>query len=148
MPLYDFRCPHGHKFEYFCRMSDRLEKIPCEGKVNQLVVDEIADQARELLGDGVTGVVDVDGTVVMIQRVAMENSGPPNGDSSKAATTLIAVAEIPCMLKAELYIGRHSNPAGMLDHGLATNRDAAREGRYDPVNPSRRFISKGRSWRK
>jgi uncharacterized integral membrane protein (TIGR00701 family) len=30
----------------------------------------------------------------------------------------------------------------------ASNRDAALEGRYDPLNPNRRFMKKGRSWQK
>lgn len=41
-----------------------------------------------------------------------------------------------------------SKSNAILDHGLAANRDAAREGRYDPLNPSRRFIAKGRKWRR
>ena len=96
MPLYDFECPHKHRFERMCPMGERNEEVPCEGTVN------------DVLGDG----------------------------------------EVPCMLKAKIFVGTHSNPSAILDHGGASNRDAAREGRYDPLNPNRRFMSKGRKWRK
>lgn len=55
---------------------------------------------------------------------------------------------VNCPHSAERVFGTHSNPSSMLDHGLGSNRDAAREGRYDPLNPNRRFMAKGRGWRK
>ena len=57
------------------------------------------------------------------------------------------IVNVPCVLMAR-HIISHSNPAGALDHGTSNNRDAAREGRYDPLNPSRRFMAKGRGYRK
>lgn len=60
--------------------------------------------------------------------------------------------EIPCKEsgceRMAKQIITHSHPEGWFDHGAASNRDAAREGRYDPNNPNRRFMTKGRSWRK
>ena len=60
--------------------------------------------------------------------------------------------EIPCEASGCTLMARnvisHSHPEGWFDHGSASNRDAGREGRYDPLNPNRRFITKGRSWRK
>lgn len=126
MPRYDFECPHGHRFEYDCSMADRDKPIPCEGVVNQLAPDELVEQYPEgaKLPDG-------------LARVPL-NDGMGNK---------ILVKEVPCALSA-VGIITHSNPAGALDHGSASNRDAAREGRYDPLNPNRRFMAKGRSWRK
>jgi hypothetical protein len=156
MPLYDFECPHGHRFEYFCKMADRHEKVPCEGKVNQLVADEIADAAAKLCKESGEDTVVIDGTsitfvpicddppVPTVQLVPLDGELP----EPHVASAVVAVTQVPCMLKATLIVGPHSNPAGMLDHGMASNRDAAREGRYDPMNPNRRFIAKGRSWRK
>jgi len=57
------------------------------------------------------------------------------------------IVNVPCILQAHHVIS-HSNPAGALDHGASANRDAAREGRYDPLNPNRRFMAKGRGYRK
>ena len=133
MPLYDFECPHKHRFEYFCPIADRLEPIPCEGIVNQLVMDmddedyaiHMADMSL-LLPEG------------MFWQAADDSDNPD----------YVIVRQVPCMLKAKLIVGPHSNPGGMHDHGLGSNRDAAREGRYDPLNPNRRFMAKGRSWRK
>lgn len=62
--------------------------------------------------------------------------------------TPVACEDGSCELEAILLVGTHSNPRSILDHGLGRNRDAAREGRYDPLNPNRRFLSKGREWRK
>ena len=86
MPLYDFECPGGHRFERICPMDKRGEEVPCE--------------------------------------------------------------EASCALRAKQVFGTHSNPSSMLDHGSASNRDAAREGRYDPLKPNTRFMAKGRGWRK
>lgn len=52
-----------------------------------------------------------------------------------------------CQEVARMVIA-HSNPGGLLDHGLARNRDLAREGRWNPDEPSPRFMSKGSKWRK
>jgi hypothetical protein len=46
---------------------------------------------------------------------------------------------VPCVLKAKRIEIGHSNPGGMLDHGIGANRDAAREGRWNPDRP----ITKG-----
>jgi hypothetical protein len=138
MPLYDFQCPHGHRFEHFCPMADRLKEIPCEGRVNQMVPDEIAEEALELCKNWKLcpdEIAIVGGVHVKFADI--------DGDSIEP----VAVTQVPCMLKAKLLVGPHSNPRAMLDHGMASNRDAAREGRYDPLNPNRRFISKGRNWR-
>lgn len=105
MPLYDFECPHGHRFEKMVPMADCDKKIPCEGEVQQI---QLAD-------------------------------APDIGE--------IPVKTVACMLMAGTVIA-HQNPAGMLDHGSSNNRDAAREGRYDPLNPNRRFMAKGRGYRK
>jgi len=130
MPLYDFECPHGHRFERMCSMAERTEPVPCEGKVNQLASDEDVEafEGKEL-PEGYAW-VPLDPNAV-------------NGESQEK----VLVKEVPCILQATQIV-THGNPKCMLDHGLASNRDAAREGRYDPLNPSRRFIAKGRSWRK
>lgn len=124
--IYDFKCPHGHMFEHVCKMDDRLKKIPCEGTVGQVCSDEDyekynADGAPEL-PEGWSW-VDCEGGRVLTR-------------------------ETKCILKAEIFVGNHNNPRNILDHGLASNRDAAREGRYDPLKPNTRFMAKGRGWRK
>lgn len=125
MPLYDFECPHGHRFERMCTVAERLEKVPCSGTVPQLLSDDDVDKAEagNLKGSYKTGI-------------------GPEGEQE------VWLKDVPCQLKAVLLVGTHSNPAGLLDHGSASNRDAAREGRYDPLNPNRRFMAKGRQWRK
>ncbi len=105
MPLYDFECPHGHRFEKIVSMAESDDPVPCEGIVVQL-------------------------------RLDIENDEPD-----------LTQAPVACMLQAIPLI-THSNPAGALDHGASANRDAAREGRYDPLNPNRRFMAKGRGYRK
>jgi hypothetical protein len=105
MPLYDFECPHGHRFEKTVPMSECDKPIPCEGEVPQIQLVDAPD-----IGE-------------------------------------LPVKTVPCVLMATTVIA-HQNPAGMLDHGSSNNRDAAREGRYDPLNPSRRFMAKGRGYRK
>lgn len=106
MPLYDFECPHGHRFEHMAKMDECDDPIPCKGEVQQIQLDCVPD-----IGD------------------------PP-------------VVIVKCALLARQVVGFHSNPGGALDHGSSNNRDAAREGRYDPLNPSRRFMAKGRGYRK
>lgn len=59
----------------------------------------------------------------------------------------IPCANDECDQQARMVIA-HTSPGGMLDHGSARNRDMAREGRWDPENPNRRFMVKGRRWRK
>lgn len=131
MPLYDFECPHGHRFERQCFMSERNEEVACEGKVNQLATDEeVAEISGKDLPDGYK----------MVPLDSTQSNGTPQEK--------FLVREVPCMLKASLVVGTHTNPKSMLDHGFASNRDAAREGRYDPLNPNRRFMAKGRDWRK
>jgi len=109
-------------------MADRLEEVPCKGTVMRLLDDEEFAAFKEAVAksDGMTSV----------ELVPLAGKEP------------LAVKPVACMLKAKLKVGTHSNPAAILDHGMASNRDAAREGRYDPLNPSRRFMSKGRGWRK
>ena len=48
----------------------------------------------------------------------------------------------PCMHQASRVEISHAHPSALLDYGLAANRDAAREGRYDPNRPSKRGVRK------
>ena len=147
MPLYDFECPHGHTFERFCSIAERELPVPCEGTVNQLVLEnDLVDACKDLpeqeLPDGLHWVTinaprEPDGPGV--------DTRPEPGVESQMRALVRSVA---CQLKARLIIGQHNNPGGAINHNTAANRDAAREGRYDPANPSRRFVTKGRSWRK
>lgn len=118
MPLYDFECPHGHRFERLVLLSESDTPIPCEGIVNRLLLDSdlVTDETK-------IKTVDVGGEEIQVE-------------------------EVPCILQATRIFGTHSNPHAILQHGMAANRDAAREGRYDPNNPNRRFMAKGREWRK
>jgi hypothetical protein len=152
MPLYDFECPHGHRFEHLCSIAEREESVPCEGKVNELVTnDDLVEQCRalNLLGTPMPEPdlewIDVTGTRIAVDTVA--DAEVTIVDASAELGPML-VRKVPCKLKAKLIIGKHNNPGGALDHGLAANRDAAREGRYDPANPNRKFMAKGRSWRK
>ncbi len=47
-----------------------------------------------------------------------------------------------CALSAHRIEICHARPSTMLDYGLGANRDAAREGRYDPNRPSTRGVRK------
>jgi hypothetical protein len=47
-----------------------------------------------------------------------------------------------CRLEAHRIEICHARPSTMLDYGLGANRDAAREGRYDPNRPSTRGVRK------
>lgn len=98
MPLYDWECAHGHRFEKVVPIEHRNEPIPCEGDLG----------APPIAVDGNTSV----------------RRGPP------------------CPLLASRVEICHARPAAMLDYGLARNRDAAREGRYDPARPSTRGVRK------
>jgi len=144
MPIYDFECPHGHQFEHMCRMDDRLKEIPCEGTVNRLADDDIAEEALKLykLWKEYPDTHPEEPRIVKGQEIKFEMLEGMAGEEP------LVLTPVPCQLKAKLVVRAHAHPAGMLDHGLASNRDAAREGRYDPLNPNRRFMAKGRSWRK
>lgn len=132
MPLYDYECPHGHRFEHFSSIAERENPIPCEGKVNQLVLED------EVVAKYSGGKEPLPADLEWV--TTDENL---NGDSMR-----ILVRKVSCQLQAWLIIGQHNNPGGAIFHNAAANRDAAREGRYDPANPSRRFVTKGRGWRK
>jgi len=77
----------------------------------------------------------------------------PQGHTFDAITAIgdrrepLPCEEAGCSELAKMVIA-HANPGGMLDHGSARNRDNAKEGRYDPLNPNTRFMAKGRGWRK
>lgn len=144
MPLYDFKCPHGHKFERQCKIAEREDLVPCEGEVNQLVEDELYEKysgSDETLPDGLfwmTLGLEMEGNDQEV--VAVEG----NDDQKEQ----VLMRKVPCSFQAGIYMGPHNNPGGALFHGLGSNRDAAREGRYDPLNPNRRFMAKGRGYRK
>jgi hypothetical protein len=126
MPRYDFECPHRHRFEHSCAIADREQAVPCEGTVNELVDDELL---TKYTGPDAMPLPDD------MAWVSDENKNE------------FLVKKVRCRLMAKMIIS-HNNPGGMLDHGSASNRDAAREGRYDPLNPNRRFMTKGRAWRR
>ena len=141
--LYDFECSHGHRFEYTCAMADRLIPISCQGTVNQLADDVEYDKYS----------TDSDLTLPedmfwMNVGVDMEADAAIEGASNGSDTERMLMRHVPCMLQAEIFTGSHTNIKNLLFYNLGANRDAAREGRYDPDNPSKRFISKGRGWRK
>ena len=142
MPLYDFECPHGHRFERQCLIAERNDPVRCEGKVNQLASDEVKKKYEELHAEFPEETVVIDG--LEVKEVPLDY---PEGEEPEEAATIV-VSVVRCQLPAELVVGTHNNPRNILDHGLGRNRDAAREGRYDPLNPNTRFMSKGRGWRK
>jgi hypothetical protein len=78
MPLYDFSCDAGHRFEKVVSIAVRNHTIGCQ----------------------------IPGCPFSARRVEIS----------------------------------HAHPAAMLDYGLAANRDAAREGRYDPHRPITRGV--------
>lgn len=142
--LYDFECSHGHRFEYTCAMNDRLTPIDCQGTVNQLADDveyeKYSSDSELTLPEGLfwmTLGLEVQGDSAEIKVV--EDDGQ---------IKQVLMRKVPCMLQAEIFTGSHTNIKNLLFYNLGANRDAAREGRYDPDNPSKRFISKGRGWRK
>jgi len=47
-----------------------------------------------------------------------------------------------CPLAATRIEIAHARPSTLLSYGLGANRDAAREGRYDPNRPSTRGVRK------
>ena len=126
-------------------MADRNEPVPCEGTVNELVSDSLANEAANVAKEWPGKKFVVNGVpiefVSIYEHLGDEAPEPEPG----VEDAVVAVRKVPCILKAKLIIGTTCN----LDHGRASNRDAAREGRYDPLNPNRRFISKGRrEWRR
>jgi len=126
MPLYDYECPHGHRFEHVCPMADRDKPIPCEGSVNRLLNDE-----------------ELEDLPAQAKWVSIDQKGS-NGKTIEK----VAVVPVPCILKAQRIEIAFSDTNAILQCGVASNRDAAREGRYDPLNPNTRFIKKGRTWQK
>jgi len=140
MPLYDFECPHGHQFEKNVPIANREEPVPCDGTVNRLLDDEELAAFAGANPDAQD--------VAVIQGFEIEwvpiDPKAPNGKP----TERVAVKKVPCILKAKRITISFSESNHILDHGSASNRDAAREGRYDPLNPNRRFMAKGRQWRK
>lgn len=47
MPLYDFECPRGHRFEHQVTIADREKAVPCTTKI------EVADfDAPQFIEDG------------------------------------------------------------------------------------------------
>ena len=104
-------------------MDKRNEPIPCEGTVPRLLDDEEVELAEK---------GELEGARQAVIGVDLDIPAEP---------TNIWVVDVPCMLNATMEIG-HSNPSALTYRNLGANRDAAREGRYDPLNPSRRFMSK------
>ena len=129
-------------FEHTCRMDDRNNPIPCTGIINQLVEDDVYEKyldSHEPLPEGLFWTTlgreeEVDGEEKVIE------------DDGQIEEVLMR--KVSCQLSAWLFVGTHNNIQGMLDHGLGSNRDAAREGRYDPLKPNTRFMAKGRGYRK
>ena len=99
MPLFDYFCEAGHRFEKVVPIANRNEPIPCEG---------------------------------VLEQVALHDGGGAIKVPKGAACPLIAK-------RVEIS---HARPSMMLDYGLGANRDAAREGRYDPLRPSTRGVRK------
>lgn len=96
MPLYEFLCDLGHRFERVVPIADRNTPVPCEGIVEERPHDP----------------------------------------------TAIASRHLPCSLLARRVEICHARPSTLLHYGLGANRDAAREGRYDPLRPSTRGVRK------
>ena len=118
MPMYDFECPHGHRFEKVVLIADRNNPVPCEATVPQLC--EYTDEGSRL--------------AQLPNNVVVMKDGKESAD-------VAYVKDVPCILKATRVEISHSSPASMLDYGLGANRDAAREGRYDGT-PSTRGVRK------
>jgi hypothetical protein len=144
MPLYDFKCPHGHEFERQCKIAEREELVPCEGLVNQLVEDELYDKHSAEpdlpLPEGLFWMA------LGLETQEFSDVVVPTEDDGQIEQVLMR--KVPCSFQAKIFMGVHNNPGGALDHGLGSNRDAAREGRYNPLEPNRRFMAKGRGYRK
>lgn len=133
--IYDFKCPHGHVFEHTCKMEDRLKLVPCKGEVNQVVSDELYEKY-----------INEDELPEDLHWIRLSKELSPDSNDETSNCDRILMRKVPCQLKAKIHVGAHNSPKSMLDHGSASNRDAAREGRYDPLKPNTRFMAKGRSW--
>lgn len=100
MPMYDWECAHGHRFEQVVLIADRNDPISCTGTVNDLILDPANPpdglEIKEIEHDGVK----------------------------------MTVAAVPCRLKAKRVEVCHARPGMMLDYGLGRNMDLANEGRY------------------
>lgn len=112
MPMYDFCCPRGHKFEANVKIADRSTPIPCEFEI------EVAE-----LG----GVEGPPSDIVVTLDLDVSHAAP---------------AKKPCGVLAKRVEIGHSNTKAMLDYGLRANHDAMREGRYNPDLPIRRGVRK------
>lgn len=136
MPMYQFECPHGHTFEKVVPMDKRRDPIPCEGTVNQLVSDDELEAmevlpTRELPED--------------MEWVSLEDAGEGLSPTAPVGESRFLARKVPCILKATMVV-THASPKSMVNHRLGANRDAAREGRYDPLSPVK-GIGKGSKWR-
>lgn len=132
MPLYDFECPRGHVFEKNVPYDDRYNPIPCEVEieVREISLEQLADSLEEQ--DAIkAGEVSVQ--VVSAPGEIKEGELP--------LPTKGTVTKMPCGVRAK-YILTHGHPGGLLDHGICANRDAAREGRWDPDRPITRGVRK------
>jgi len=109
MPLYDWKCPHGHTFEKNVKIAERNEPVPCEHTVNQLC-DSTDEGAFE-------------------QELPLVVEG--------AGVEKVWVKKVPCILKAVRDGITHARPSLLLDYGLGRNRDLANEGRYTGVASTR-----------
>jgi hypothetical protein len=125
MPLYDFRCHHGHMFERHCKMSECKEEVPCEGLVNQVVDEELFEKY--------SGGADLPEGLFWMTL----NEDQLEGDISVESRVLMRKA--PCQLKASVAI-----TGGNLHHNWGANREAALAGTYDPLYPSTRSIGGGK----
>jgi len=137
-PMYDWECPHKHHFEAMVPMDQRDEPIQCVGKVARMIPDDELEPIMSKL-EGEFEKINKDEAYVIvhdadIQLTPMIQGVPWSKD------TVFVTRLVPCALKAKRVEISHSNPTTMLDHGLCANRDAAREGRYDPNSPSTRGV--------
>lgn len=89
MPLYDFECTAGHRFEKNVPSAEFNTPVPCEAVSFQTDLHP-----------------------------------PVPTYCDRQATGIIT----------------HSNPRGLLDHGLGANRDAALAGNWDPNRPITRGV--------
>lgn len=152
MPLYDFECGRGHVFEKVVPYEDRNKPIPCEHEI------EVREISLEQLADS----LEQSAAATLQSATSVEVSGPPvpgenatlvpaNGEAREGEPLAMApavelgsnlpVTKMACGVRAR-YILTHGHPGGLLDHGLAANRDAALEGRWDPDRPITRGVRK------
>jgi hypothetical protein len=126
MPLYDFECRHGHRFEHQCKIAQRKEEIPCEGEVNQVVEEEVYMQYESSEG-GLPS--DLFWTTLNEEQL----------DGDVSAESRILMRKAPCQIKASL-IATGAN----LHHNWGANREDALADRYDPLYPNTRSIGGGK----